>query len=126
MNIYKFLFIDNEREKLVKLRQELSTLNGINISSSWDNNLEVMDNWVSKGNSLEFLCNKLKISAKDVIAIGDNENDLTMINYAGLGVSMGNAADIVKNNADIITTTNDEDGVAKIIEKYVLGTGDEI
>jgi len=49
------------------------------------------------------------------MAIGDSENDLTMIEYSGLGVAMGNAAEIVKEKADYITDTNGNDGVAKAI-----------
>jgi len=54
------------------------------------------------------------------MAIGDNENDLTMIQYAGLGVAMENATENVKNSAKVITTSNDAHGVAVAIEKYVL------
>lgn len=124
--VYKFLFIDDTKEKLAELRRELSTFKEINVSSSWDNNLEIMDNRVSKGLSLEFLSKKLNIDPKDIIAIGDNENDLSMIQFAGLGVAMGNGDDFIKRQADIITSTNNEDGVAKIIEKYILGIGDAV
>ena len=55
-----------------------------------------------------------------VMAIGDSENDITMLKYAGLGVAMGNATDSVKAVAKEVALTNDESGVAKIIEKYVL------
>jgi hydroxymethylpyrimidine pyrophosphatase-like HAD family hydrolase len=57
---------------------------------------------------------------KNVMAVGDSRNDLMMIKEAGLGVAMGNAQDIVKNEADWITATNEEDGVAKAIQKWVL------
>lgn len=92
----------------------------INICSSWSNNVEIMEKDVSKGNSLKYLCEKLNIHRNEIIAVGDNENDLSMLNFAGLGVSMGNAKENVKSVADIITSTNDEDGVAEIIEKYIL------
>lgn len=122
--VYKFLFIDDVKEKLEKLRQELSGFKEINVSSSWDNNLEIMDNRVSKGMGLDFLSKKLNIDPKEIIAIGDNENDLSMIQFAGLGVAMENGDEAIKNQADIVTRTNDEDGVARIIEKYILGIGD--
>ncbi len=48
-----------------------------------------------------------------------------MLNYAGLSVAMGNGEEIVKSSADIVTSSNDEDGVAKVIEKYILKMGDE-
>ena len=54
------------------------------------------------------------------MAIGDNENDLTMVEYAGIGVAMANATENVKNAADVLTASNEEDGVAEVINKYVL------
>lgn len=120
IEIYKFIFIDNDRKKLYKLREQLTKVENINICSSWTNNVEIMEKDVSKGNSLKYLCEKLGVPRENVIAIGDNENDLSMINFAGLGVSMGNAGEEIKSLADIITSTNDEDGVARIIEKYIL------
>ena len=120
INVYKFLFIDDDRSKLDNLQYRLKSLEDICICSSWGNNLEVTDRDVSKGNGLKYLCNRLNISAKDVIAIGDNENDISMIEYAGLGVAMGNGVEKAKSISDLITSTNDEDGVAKIIEKYIL------
>ncbi len=120
INIYKFIFIDNDREKLYKLRGELKEIDNINISSSWFNNIEIMEKKVSKGNSLKFLCDRLNIPRESVIAVGDNENDISMIDFAGLGVAMENANEKAKTRADIITSTNDKDGVAEIIEKYIL------
>ena len=56
----------------------------------------------------------------EMIAIGDGFNDLSMIKYAGLGIAMENAQDIVKENADFITLSNEEDGVAYAVEKFFL------
>lgn len=120
INVYKFLFIDDNRNKLDSLKEKLMDVNDISVCSSWGNNLEVMDLEVSKGKGLEYLCNRLNIPSDQVIAIGDNENDISMIEYAGLGVAMGNGVEKTKSLADLITKTNDEDGVAKIIEKYIL------
>lgn len=120
INAYKFLFLDDNREKLKDLKKDLLNTKGINVSSSWSNNVEVMSDKVSKGLSLDYLCSILNIDRSNTIAIGDNENDLSMIEFAGLGVAMGNGEEIVKEKADIITDTNDNDGVCKIIEQYVL------
>ncbi|MGV2641357.1 HAD hydrolase family protein, partial [Clostridium perfringens] len=60
------------------------------------------------------------IKREEVIAIGDAGNDLHMIEYAGLGVAMGNAFEEVKEKADFITKSNEEDGVAFVFEKFVL------
>ncbi|WP_353092772.1 Cof-type HAD-IIB family hydrolase [Tissierella praeacuta] len=120
LNIYKFLFVDDDKNKLQNLRTELNKLNNIETSSSWSNNIEAMGLNVSKGMALSELCNNLKINPEEVIAIGDNENDLSMINFAGLGVAMENGAESIKKQADYVTASNDEDGVAKVIEKFVL------
>ncbi|SUB14179.1 Phosphatase YidA [Pantoea agglomerans] len=66
------------------------------------------------------LAEKLGLKQEEVMAIGDQENDLAMIEYAGTGVAMGNAIDSVKKIAQFITKTNMEDGVAHAIEELVL------
>jgi len=126
LNIYKFLFLDEDIYKLNLLRDELNNVDEINVCSSWNNNIEVMGREVSKGTSLKNLCKELNILPEEVITIGDNENDISMLNYAGMGVAMGNAEEEVKEIADIITLDNDEDGVAEIIDKYVLKIGEDI
>ena len=78
---------------------------------------EIMNKNASKGNALAKLADHLGLNKDEVMAIGDNENDLSMIDYAGIGVAMGNATENVKTIADVHTTSNDEDGVAQIIEK---------
>lgn len=125
INVYKFMFIDDNMNKLSNFKKELNRFNDISMSTSWRNNLEIMSKEVSKGNGIKYLCEKLGIIPEEVITIGDNENDLSMISFAGLGVAMGNGEDIVKKNAKYITATNNEDGVAKVIEKFILETGDE-
>lgn len=119
-NIFKFLFIDNDNEKLIRLREDFNSVEGISISKSWENNLEVMDLKASKGIGLKILCNELNIDQSQVIAIGDSENDLSMLQVAGLSVAMGNGDENVKLVADYVTDTCDNDGVAKAIEKFVL------
>ena len=79
-----------------------------------------VNNSVSKGDAMLKLCKHLKIDLKDVIAIGDELNDLSMIEIAGLGVAMGNAFAEVKAIANEITKTNTENGVAYIINKYIV------
>ncbi|NLL80808.1 MAG: HAD family phosphatase [Tissierellia bacterium] len=123
LSAYKFIFIDNDINKLKSLKGDLVEIPEVNVTRSWVNNIEVMDKDASKGSSLEFLCNKLNISKEEVIAIGDNENDLSMIKYAGLGVAMENAEDEVLKKADFVTKTNDDDGVAEVIDKFILKRG---
>lgn len=82
--------------------------------------LEMTDGSVNKGVALAALAEHYGIDQSEVMAIGDSFNDLEMINYAGLGVAMGNARPEIRDRADIITTSNEEDGVAEAIERYVL------
>lgn len=121
LNIYKFIFIDEDLDKLQSFRKRLSVVDNINISSSWSNNVEAMAMNVSKGKALKKLCKKLDVSPHEVIAIGDSENDISMLDFAGLSVAMENAAEDIKQEVDYITDTNDNHGVGKVIEKFILG-----
>lgn len=82
--------------------------------------LEFMNNKANKGVGLELLAKHLNVNKDEVIAIGDAGNDMHMIEYAGLGVAMENAFQEVKDKANYITDSNENDGVAKVIEKFVL------
>lgn len=103
-----------------KVREALEDLKEFEIVGV-SNNIEITKKGVSKGKAIELLSKHYGIAREEIIAIGDSENDLTMIEFAGIGVAMGNAADILKQKADYITDTNDKDGVANIINKFVLG-----
>jgi Cof subfamily protein (haloacid dehalogenase superfamily) len=87
---------------------------------SLDHLLEFMYKGSSKAKGLEVLGEILGIKREEIIAIGDGINDLEMIEYAGLGVAMGNAKEEVKKVANFITKSNEENGVAYTIEKFIL------
>ncbi len=72
---------------------------------------------VTKASGLEELGNILGVSAEDVIAFGDMANDIEMVRWAGTGVAMGNAIDALKQVADEVTTSNDDFGVARVLER---------
>ena len=82
--------------------------------------LEVMATGIDKARSMERLAKHMEIDRKQIIAFGDGYNDLTMIEYAGVGIAMGNAVDELKKKADGITASNDEDGIALALEEYFL------
>ena len=75
---------------------------------------------VDKWQAIENLIEKLQIDKSEVIAIGDNVNDKKMIENAGLGVMMENSAEYIKNTADFVTKDNDNDGVAEVINNFIL------
>jgi Cof subfamily protein (haloacid dehalogenase superfamily) len=79
-----------------------------------------MNKGVSKGSAVKILADYYGISSEQVMCIGDSENDLSMIKFAGLGVAMENGDENVKEAAKYITDSNNCDGVAKVIEKFVL------
>ena len=60
------------------------------------------------------------MTKEEMMAVGDGFNDLSMIRYAGMGVAMANAQTVVRDSADFITLSNDEDGVAHVAEKFIL------
>jgi Cof subfamily protein (haloacid dehalogenase superfamily) len=82
--------------------------------------LEVMHHECSKASGIVFLADRLGIQPEEIVVVGDNVNDLEMVEYAGLGVAMGNAVQELKEIADEIAPTNDEDGVAWLVEKYFI------
>lgn len=90
------------------------------VSSSILNNIEVNAAKANKGGALVNLCAVLGVEVKDSMAFGDGSNDLTMIQTAGIGVAMGNAYQGLKDVADFVTLTCDEDGVAHAVEKFVF------
>lgn len=113
------LFFPNHEEKL----KAAALLQGLPffVSESVPNDIEVMPLGVDKGTGLSALAAYLKITPAEVMAVGDGENDLAMLRYAGLSVAMGNACDTVKKTARVVTETNDEDGLAKAVERVLRG-----
>lgn len=82
--------------------------------------LEIMPKGIDKAHSLLKLLSSIGISEKEMICCGDGYNDLSMIKLAGLGVAMSNAQEIVKESADYVTLSNDEDGIVHVINKFML------
>lgn len=118
--IYKILFHATDPEDRQFYHELFSKMPGITLSSSWKNNFEICGENVNKGTAVAGYAKSLGISAKEVIAFGDNDNDIEMIRYAGLGVAVANSTQGLLDSADYITESNDEDGVGKAIEKFVL------
>lgn len=75
---------------------------------------------VNKGAGLHALAQALHVTADQVMAIGDEGNDIAMFDYAGCAVAMGNGSDVAKAHADHVVATNDEGGVAEAIRQYAL------
>ena len=78
-----------------------------------------MPQHIDKAYSLQKLLNSIGLTAEQMICCGDGYNDVSMIEYAGLGVAMENAQSIVKDSADFITRSNDEDGILHVIQTFM-------
>lgn len=122
--VTKILWYDHV-ETIQKYEKELRECLGdsINFHTSQPFFLEFVDKDASKGIALMKLGEHFGIGADEMIAVGDGFNDLSMIEYAGLGVAMDNAHKAIKEKADYITLSNDEDGVAHLIYKFILEPG---
>lgn len=111
------------REILEEFRDGLSQWSDGKLSSIFSHPtlLEYSSPSLGKGKAVGMLCELCGIDISQAIACGDEENDLTMIEAAGLGVAMSNATDVVKETADYITVNdNNHDGIAEVIEKFIL------
>lgn len=110
----------NDFEKINRIKERLKNVEDIDVSSSGKDNIEILDKEATKAHGLEKLLSKLNISSDEIVAVGDNFNDLTMIQYAGLGVAMENSEMEIKKSADWVTKSNEEDGVAHLIYEKVI------
>lgn len=120
-DIVKIMFIDEPEilDRAIKGIPEKDFSNyGIIKSAPYF--LEIINKDSNKGIGLSHLAKEIGVKREEVIAVGDAGNDLAMVEYAGLGVAMGNASEEVKNIANYITASNEEDGVAEVIEKFIL------
>lgn len=118
--IYKINLYCHDAENWNCARELLSNLPFLNYASGIPNNYEISPQGATKGEGLKKLSAVTGIPLSEMIAVGDEGNDLDMIRTAGLGVAMGNAIECIKQAADAETTDCDHDGVAQVIETYLL------
>lgn len=115
------LFADmGERKKAWK---DLEAAGGLELAGSLSYNIEINAAGVNKGTGLVRLGKRLGIRCEEIMAFGDGDNDTAMLREVGVGIAMGNAEEQAKAAADYITLTNEEEGVADVIEKLVLRGG---
>lgn len=111
-------FPTGEEDCREQIRALLKEAPDLAVVSGGGGNLEITKAGVDKGAALAWICERQKISMKNVLTIGDSENDLAMIRMAGVGVAMGNAEECLKEAADYVTESNEEDGAARAIAAY--------
>ena len=117
---FKFFVARQPDDIHAKLAEDLRKIKGIYVTASGKNSFEIMKDGVNKCSGVEELAAMHGIPMENVMTLGDYDNDMPMIRAAGLGVAMGNALEKVKAAADYVTDTNDNDGVGKAIERFVL------
>ncbi len=105
------IVISRDAEALSRKREQLEQIKGIYLTRSGHDNLEVLDQRATKGNALEWLTEYLGVSLEEVAAIGDHDNDASMLELAGIGFATGNAEKTIKERADVVTVTNNEDAL---------------
>lgn len=118
--VEKFNMFFSEPDLRIKVLDELKKVTFINVTSSLYNNIEINALDCNKGTALLGFAEKMGLTKEQVMACGDGSNDYEMILMSGLGVAMENGLDMVKEAADYITVSNEEDGVAKAIEHFCL------
>lgn len=113
--VFKFLVFSLDDQLLLDVSERLKQLEGIEVTSSGRNNLEIMHQHAQKGIALKKYTDMKGISLEHTMALGDNYNDLSMLNIVGYSVAMGNAEQPIKEASKFETETNENDGVAKAI-----------
>ena len=116
--IEKINMFFRDEEKRQQAFRELSEIPDLAVTCTLTNNLEINHCTCNKGDALLNLGKILGISMEQIMACGDGNNDLEMVRNAGVGVAMENGEDSVKEAADYVTVTNDEEGVARAIELF--------
>ncbi len=120
-SIYKVLARCEGERAREELYQQLCEISGISVTVSWHNTFDICADQVSKSAAIERYAKEEGILPSEIMCFGDNYNDIDMIRFAGKGVAMANGVEDLRNAADYVTATNNEDGVARAIEKFVIG-----
>lgn len=120
VKVLKMGFNIVDEEISPKIIEEVRLIDGLTVVQSAPSLMDIMNADVSKGKAIEALAMIYNISTDEIMAMGDNDNDIEMIQTAGIGIAMGNARDTVKDAADDIAVHHEEDGVAWALEKYIL------
>ena len=116
------MLIIDEPAALDEIAAQLQPMIGerVHMTKSKPHYLEFMHKEGTKGHALQFMAQHIGCSMEETIAMGDAWNDREMLMSAGLGVAMANAQPALKELADYITLSNNEDGVAHVVEKFIL------
>ena len=113
------ILVEGAESELQRVEKALAVIEGVQVTASFANNREVFVAHAGKANAAKLLAARLGIEPANVLAIGDQRNDVELIRWAGIGVAMGNAVPELKAVADWITRSNDDDGVAHALAHFI-------
>lgn len=118
--IFKFLVIEKDREALGRLKEMVERIPEVILVESLPNYYEIVLAELDKMHALRFLCDVLEISPKEILAIGDSDNDRKMLDFAGTGVVLANGSPALQKEIGNVFPSNDDEGVLKTIEAYII------
>ncbi|WP_245828873.1 HAD family hydrolase [Salipaludibacillus agaradhaerens] len=117
--LLKVLAFSTDREKRERAEAKLAQELNISVSASARDNLEITHQYATKGKGIEIMTKRFNLDVSEAMVVGDNFNDVSMMQIAGYAVAMGNAEKEIKQLCDFTTATNGEDGVAKAIRSVI-------
>lgn len=120
IDVLKILLVCSDHERIIELEKYFSKNEQITAVSSAEGLLDIMASNISKGNALKILAAKMNVDLKDVIAFGDNYNDMEMLKCVGMPIAVENAVEEIKQQAKYITKSNNESGIAHAINNLIL------
>jgi len=124
--INKILIIEKDDIRFEQVLIRMNECKNVSIVSSQKGFIDINPLNTSKGDAVRRLTESMKVSKDEIIAFGDQDNDVSMLEYAGFSVAMANASAKAKAAADYITTSNDEDGVAFGLHEHILNIVNKI
>ena len=117
--IHKFVLFHPNQDHFLAAYQYILSLDEFSCERSWVDRMDISNSGNSKGSTLSMLAEQWGIEREDIIAVGDNDNDISMIQFAGLGVAMEHCSEPMKSHANLFIGSNDEDSIADLIETYI-------
>lgn len=118
--IHKIGLWHDDPEVMRRIEAHIREMGSLETCKSYETSFDVMASGVTKASGIEAIRMHYNLAVQDIIAFGDNENDLDMIRYAGHGVAMANATEVLRTAADYVTLSNDEDGIVHALERMGL------
>jgi hypothetical protein len=120
--VAKIVGVSNDRDALTRAQRDLHTTFGADVSATNSSSyyLDITNPQANKGSVVNYLSSMFGVPASEIATIGDAQNDVAMFERSGLSIAMGNAEDNVKRSAREVTTSNEDEGFARAVERFIL------